>query len=266
MICKLCDQEKDLIYAHIIPRAFYREIMPPDGQALLVIRPDLPYEQRARNGEYDTEILCAECDQYIGQWDQVAIEFFRSIDSWEIVEYPAGRTKGYIVKKFNYKALKLFCISMLWRAGISKRPFSQNVQLGPYEKLAKQLILNEDHGPENLFSIVLTKYAPTKLPQYEKSRDVMHKNILSPQRKLFYGTLFYEFTLNEFNAYIKTTNKPIPKEFNSLLLKQDHPLNILEFDFDNSRKHKNLFHEIKELEKREEAHKSKKLISSTTMK
>jgi hypothetical protein len=51
-----------------------------------------------------------------------------------------------IIRGVNYKALRMFQLSILWRAGVSTLPFFSQVSLGPHQERIRALIITEDPG------------------------------------------------------------------------------------------------------------------------
>ncbi len=120
MICRFCGEERKLIKAHIIPRSFYR-IDPTDRQpSRLVTNVEGRYTQKIRSGIYDSSLVCEECEHRFGPLDDYANELL--LKSWDKFEKIAdcGQCIAYRFPKFDYCLLKLFFISVLWRAHASR--------------------------------------------------------------------------------------------------------------------------------------------------
>ncbi|HEY9686614.1 MAG TPA: hypothetical protein V6C52_06535 [Coleofasciculaceae cyanobacterium] len=261
MICKLCGEDKTLCDAHIIPKWFYTEIQPKDGKKLLIIDPSLHYTPRSGKGEYDPNILCAECDgQIIGKWDDAAIKFFQNKDEWSIIqseEDPKALAYEVKITDVDYAQLKLFFISLLWRASISQRPMFQAVQLGPFEQKAYEHIKNQNPGSEDEFSVIVRKFRPSEKPWYSSSKDVMHRSIISPIKKRRNQRDYYLFQLNEFSIDIKVSNKEIDPRLAIITLSRGRPFYIFERDFDESSEYKTLQIAIREQERKSVGFKNK---------
>jgi hypothetical protein len=56
------------------------------------------------------------------------------------------RGQVIFVTGFDYSKFKLFALSVLWRAGISKSDFFSSVRLGPHEEKLRKMIANSDPG------------------------------------------------------------------------------------------------------------------------
>jgi hypothetical protein len=58
--------------------------------------------------------------------------------------------------EINYRELKLFELSLLWRAGVAKGEFFRNVDLGrKHEKLLRRLLAADDPGAEDDYPCIL---------------------------------------------------------------------------------------------------------------
>lgn len=114
-------------------------------------------------GEYDGNILCAECDNIkIGQLEDYASKVLYSgnlskNNLLKISAFPnPGGTAHTLVENLLYSEFKLFLLSILWRASISSRDYFNKVQLGPYEEEIRLMILKKDaKEPENFPCILV---------------------------------------------------------------------------------------------------------------
>jgi hypothetical protein len=68
----LCQTEKPLIKAHVIPEGFFRCVGHPSE--ILELHTNTPgtYPKRAPIGVYDKLILCRACDNVFSPWEQHA--------------------------------------------------------------------------------------------------------------------------------------------------------------------------------------------------
>jgi hypothetical protein len=134
--CRLCGQSRELVEAHVIPRAFW-----PLGEGTPKALTNTPgiYPARMPQGAYDPSILCGECDTNIlGPVDQHAAEtLLRGIGKplthgpLAIREYPDA----------DPVKIALFAASIAWRASISNHRFYSRIRLGRYEDVIRRMIL-----------------------------------------------------------------------------------------------------------------------------
>lgn len=149
-ICKLCLQEKQLLNkSHIIPDFMYRDgkIYHDDhtvhridfGQSL---KGKVARRGRQNSGEYEGGVLCKECDGgIIKNYEDYAKLFLygKKLSKQLIYQFPPGEV---IIQNIDYTKLKLFFLSVLWRASISSRPFFKEIKISTeIEKELREMIL-----------------------------------------------------------------------------------------------------------------------------
>ncbi len=231
MVCKFCGNQKaKLIKAHIVPACFYREIKKDSGP--LLIAQGGEHNKKSPTGVYDKNILCATCDGKIGKWDNIAIQFFTDTSKW--LKKDAKGETYYEIWAYDYKALKLFFISLIWKASVSKNTMYKYVNLGPFEQKALNHLRTEDPGSIHDFSVILYKFSSTIDPNFMYNSNGQIKAMLNPVADRKDGFNYYRFYLNEFILLIKVDKRPLKKPFLNLALEENKPLFIMEIDFDAS--------------------------------
>lgn len=164
MKCKLCLEAKPLLKkSHIIPDFMYQELFDAKHQFYRSKTPNPDNHSKLPTGEYDQNILCAECDNVrIGQFEDYARKVLYG-GKLAVPESPTfinqvnphGMKYTYC-QNINYKKFKLFLLSILWRASISKREFFSSVKLESYEEeILRQMIINEDPKEPDDFPCVM---------------------------------------------------------------------------------------------------------------
>lgn len=63
MNCKLCNQNKKLVKAHIIPERFFKSIKISEKPLQIYAAKAGTYPKRSHIGLYDPHILCYECEK-----------------------------------------------------------------------------------------------------------------------------------------------------------------------------------------------------------
>ncbi len=218
-ICKLCGREKKLINAHIIPKKLYGPIREASsGESPWVYGVGTGKKsQQSQSGIYDPDILCGECDgNLIGPWDNYGQTLLLSSPSPEnyIVD-DAGKLAGYKIDTFDYNQLKLFFMSILWRAAITSDQFFAQVQLGAWEDKLKKMILAQDPGSENDFSVLLFKY--------EGDFSEIMQN---PTKEKLDGVNYYRFRFPKYGFLIKVDKRNFHSKLARCLLSSNQPLLI----------------------------------------
>ncbi|MFC1818244.1 hypothetical protein ACFL0B_04000 [Thermodesulfobacteriota bacterium] len=224
MICHLCLEEKKLINAHIIPKSFFIPLRSENIAPKIHSNTKGEYPQKTQTGIYDNSILCAECDGIIGVWDNYAQQLLLKDFTEKQAVYSGGNKAAYKIDDFDYHKLKLFFISVLWRASISNHKFYNRVILGPYEEEARNMILANEPGPEDDFAVVVAKFS-----------DPEFKGMLDPHLDRYENINFYRFYMTGFVVYIKVDKRNTPEFMNRFKISNGYPLWIILRDLHESK-------------------------------
>jgi hypothetical protein len=223
-ICRLCGLEKQLIKAHIIPRKLYEPIReasigePPSDQVPRVYVVGTSQKPKQfQSGIYDPSILCGECDgDLIGAWDNYGQTLLVSLSSSEnyLVDN-VGKTAAYKIDTFDYKQLKLFFLSILWRAAITSDQFFAQINLGSWEEKLRNMILSQDPGSENDFSVVLFKY-----------EGDLSEIMQNPTKQRQDGVNYYRFRFPKYGFLIKVDQRNFHSKLRPFILSPNQQLLI----------------------------------------
>jgi hypothetical protein len=228
MTCKLCGKSKQLIKAHSIPECFFRLLRNGKTPPKLVSNTPDTYPKKSPIGVYDKQILCGDCEHIFSPLDDYACKLLIETFSEKFAITYNGKTIGYKLDKIDYNKLKLFFMSVLWRAAASTHTFYSRVTTGPYEEQLREMIISGDPGTPELFSVILARFNSP----FDKVTDT----ISDPFRTRFDGGVnYYVFYMGSFIAYIKIDKRPTPSNFARVQLTPNEPLIILTRDFLNSR-------------------------------
>ena len=158
MNCKGCNEKKKLIKAHIIPKSFWVGLRDGDEPPKLMTDKTDIYPRRLPIGVYDKNILCRGCEDKFQMIDDYGQQLLLKEESKHKELTHNGKVAGYKIDNFDYNLLKLFFISILWRASVSTQDFYAKIDIGPFEDAAKKLIWNNTPGGPEDFSCVLAKF------------------------------------------------------------------------------------------------------------
>ena len=204
MICKLCEEDRKLVKSHIIPKSFYSYVF-SENEGIIVSKSE--YAKRVKIGVYD-RFLCDNCEKKLSAWDDYGNKFFH-----EIIKRPSKKIKlGYIFNEIEYGQLKLFLMSVLWRAGACNHDFFSNVGLGPFDSLIRTRLLRDSAGGMHDFSMIIKVY------------DFSKNCVLQPPQKVkFHGINAYRLYFFNSEVLIKVDKR----NFNNcqeLILSPNSPL------------------------------------------
>ena len=162
-ISKLIKINKKLIKtSHIIPEFLYQELYNEKHQMVKInaIEKARGIEKVSNipKGEYEANLLCKECDgNRIGPFESYVGKILSNAEmpeeqKLECEKIAHGEGIEFLrINNIDYKLLKLFLLSILWRASISKRSTFNEVSLGSYEeKIRKNLFENDPSDDNNI--------------------------------------------------------------------------------------------------------------------
>ena len=216
MLCKLCGNNKKLIEAHIIPRAFSRDVQKSFGKTQIQLIQEGKENRKAPVlGYFDKEILCETCDGDIGKWEEDLIDLFR---------------KGYQNHPYNYSSIKLAILSILWKAHITTNPAFEGVKLGSFwENKLRDFIKNGSAGSPEDFSIWINRYK--SISKSGKTNLLTEMIQLGTKgRNLEYGINFYCFCFGGHKVHIVVDKRRFPSNIKNYISSQTHNIQDIFYD------------------------------------
>jgi hypothetical protein len=143
----LCD-------ARIVPAGFARTLSQPGGYNR-AIRATGSKRAKQPHGEFDPAILCKDCDQVLGRFDEYAIGFCAALP-----QTLHRQSNIFSFAPFDGPQFARAILTILWRASISARDQFRDIDIGSYRDGAAR-ILFEEAPLSSLpgFEVVLFRYA-----------------------------------------------------------------------------------------------------------
>ncbi len=130
---------------------------------------------------------------------------------------------GYEIAEYEYTLLKLFFISLLWRASVSVHPFYEKISLGKYEEVAKRHIELRDPGLPEDFSVTIARFD-----------HPLGGTLFDPHRDRNEEINYCRFYLGNYISYIKVDKRKTPEPHLYFCLKPDEPLRIISRNLEKS--------------------------------
>lgn len=206
MICKLCGENKNLINAHLIPKWVYKHIAKVDNKYDLILV-EKGKQKRAPIGTYDQNILCKECDNFIGEYDDYAKKVILDKEPEKVKE------GLYLIKDVDIERFAIFLLSVAWRESISIKDESSRVKIGPYEDKIRNILIDRKLENNKLsisdYSFILGKFKVGKLPDV-----VVNRNIQIPHSQKIQGiNVFVLYLPGAYKIFLKLDQRQLPSEF-----------------------------------------------------
>lgn len=167
--CRLCREERRLSQSHVVPAFIWRTWFRHPERVLRA-----GYRQKSRHlrpspaklglvqKEPREPLLCSDCEGFLNDhyekpalrpWLQIA-GFGEGAPLQEFRGASGGRP-FWVFRGLDYKSLKLFLLSILWRAHASSLPEYMGVNLGPHGERIRQMLRGEGPGRQLEYPVML---------------------------------------------------------------------------------------------------------------
>jgi hypothetical protein len=170
--CRLCLEEKELQFSHLLPRALYRLVGSASDQA----HPDtvqITINGRKKSSEQARRhILCARCEERFNSKGErwVLRNCYRGkgrfrlrteVRSRKPLESELG-IEAYPASEEEVECLVYFCLSVVWRASLCDWPHRgqtyESIDLGPYQEEIRRFLNDEGEIPKGVaLTIILSQ-------------------------------------------------------------------------------------------------------------
>ena len=226
--CRFCGKEKPaLIKAHIIPRSFFK-----------LVRGDAKYSTELRASENavtrealqagysDDDILCEECESKFTPYDTHGFAVFTKVfENQNIYRDPNEFECAYLLPDVDFRLLKLFVLSVLWRASVSRLRFYRNVDLGQrHEDKIKSLIASGTIEGTDDYQFVCSHQKDHPYP----------KVILEPWKRRIEDINYAQFYLPDVQILVKVDKRPLPDFLRKIMVTSKPPHYIVLFPYKGS--------------------------------
>lgn len=215
MTCALCRQKAELRDSHILPEFLYEPLYDHKHRLqLLSAAPDEPNSLRQKG--LKERLLCDICEQRLSVWEGYARKVIRG----ELPLTMTGEGNLIHIEGLDYKSFRLFQLSIIWRAGVSRQRFFEHVKLGPHAEEIRQLLLNSDPGSPDRYACFMFGIT------HESSGQVVDL-ITQPERKRVLGQVAYSFIFGGFRWAYLMSNQATPIHMRSATLRENGSAVIL---------------------------------------
>ena len=210
-ICRLCLKKSELRNSHILPEFFYSGIYDDLHRTIELSRDSERIIQKGLR-EY---LLCQECETKLSRYEGYAAKLIRDIPNFPCT--PDGRF--LFSENLNYHHLKLFQLSILWRASIAKNIAFAQVNLGPHEEVVRSMLLEENPGNSSDYGCVMMAML---------NPEILDKILLSPTlvKPKPFGHTVYKFSTGNITWLFFVTSHNINNQIQEFFLQETGLLKI----------------------------------------
>jgi hypothetical protein len=158
-------------------------------------------------GEYDENILCAECDNKLGVFDNYALKVCKEFPQ----KHTTPRDNIFEMPDVDGDSFAKFVLAVLWRASISKRPAAAAVRLGKHESIARDVLFGaKPLNAMSAFRVLFQRYTSDHL-------DPAGIYTL-PTRAAFHHWNSYGFAVSGFRVAAIIDSRPMPAALASYIV------------------------------------------------
>lgn len=140
--CRLCQQDKPLQNSHVVPEFFYKPSYDEKKHRIYArISGKLAHMPPLQKGLREP-LLCWDCEQKLSPYEKYNREIL-----YGGIEITGSRKRNRIdLTGLNYKRVRVFYLSLLWRMSIAGHRFWKEVDLGRHEEKVREMVLHEFPG------------------------------------------------------------------------------------------------------------------------
>jgi len=145
--CNLCLKENWLCKSHIYPKAFVNHLRDKKVDNIFLVLSDIILKKSKQDGPKEY-LLCEKCETHIKLYEDYYKEFFIDKKNISLKQIENGLIH---ISGYNYKKLRLFLLSVLWRTSITSLE-NWHIELSTIDQeLLRNAILNDIPGSYDFF-------------------------------------------------------------------------------------------------------------------
>ena len=207
IVCKLTGKSGRAVKAHIVPKAFYE--LPPQSEGTTRLLTNTPgqFPKKIPVGIYDDAIVTSEGESLFGPWDDYACEVLLNRFKEFTPLYKSHKLAGWQLEDVDYALLKLFGLSVLWRAHASTQPAFQRVNLRVHESKIRDLLLRAEPAKAEDYSVCFMRWI---------DEEGFSPFFMDPFRERYDGVNFYRVYCGRYVVCVKVDRRdtgPTLREF-----------------------------------------------------
>jgi len=223
--CKLTGRSGRPVKAHVVPKAFYEFPLQAEGPYRLMTNAPGVHPKRIPAGIYDHGIVTSDGEALFSPWDDYACQILlRRIEEFQPI-MANGEALAWQLSNVDYGRLKLFGLSVLWRANASTQPVFRRVKLANHEPRIRRMLLRGDPGEAEDYSVILARWNDATFGPV----------LMDPFRERYDGVNYYRIYCGRYILHVKVDKRRTGDRFAELQLTPGGVLFVVARDFDHSK-------------------------------
>ena len=197
--CALCTRSLPLRNSHIISEFLYKTLYDSKHRFHQISATPEKLNELLQKGLREP-LLCDGCEQRLANFERYASMVLNGgagigIQQWE---------EDVLLSGLDYKKLKLFQLSILWRAGVSSSQAFSQVSLGPHADQLRVMLDSENPGPSHAYGCLMFTL--------KHDGQVAQDLIVPPTWTRLAGHFAYRFVFGGM-VWVFVVSKHPPREF-----------------------------------------------------
>jgi len=224
--CKLTGKIGEGVKSHIIPKSFYEIEPQKNGATELITNKKGEHSKKIRKGIYDKEILIEKGEKLFDKFDNYGFELLISkFSEFEEIRSDNNTLIGWNVRNYDYQMIKLFALSIIWRAHVSKQSFFSRVNLGIHADRIKSMLLSGNSGDGDQYSVNIARWKNNKFGAM----------FMDPDRSRFDNVNYYRIYCGRYIFYVKIDSRRPSKALEKTQLINNQNLYVIARDLEESK-------------------------------
>jgi hypothetical protein len=211
--CKLCLRQAPLAKSHVIPEFIFSGMYDQKHRFLEVADVNAGKIALGQKG-FRERLLCVECEQRLNRHERHARRLFK--DDLPLPVTPEFRRVR--ITNVNPQTLRLFLLSVLWRAGVSSLPVFKHIDLGPHQEKLRTILLSEDALPTGGYPCVV-------MPLFFEGKH-FKDFIVEPTPVRLAGHKCFRFVFGGFVSIFFVSSHMLPPAYLKTALPQSGPFDL----------------------------------------
>jgi hypothetical protein len=160
-LCRLCHQERPLVWSHVIPEFMHAPLYDA-GRRMLCLGEEhgRPRRRLVQKGDQE-RLLCQECDRDLinRRYEQPNTAFWRALAEGGrpcrgVTMTAVSGQPATMVRGFDYASFKLLLLSVFWRASVASAT-KYPINLQEHGERIRKMLLARNPGPETAYPCLL---------------------------------------------------------------------------------------------------------------
>jgi len=208
----------------------YRPLYDESSRTLGVQRSGSGTKIRSVQKGLREKLLCAGCEGKLNLYETPSAKTWRHL--LELPDHPTEANgklllsetgnQGLVLSNIDYSVFKLFLLSLLWRAGVSRREEFKEVELGPHAERLRSMIFKKDPGLCHEYPCIVFRLT-----------GVEHAPLLNPIRDSWDGHVGYSFFLGKIKLLFLVSSHTRGSRFLRLALQPEGHMKVIFMDYND---------------------------------